>query len=314
MTQAVPVRRAVRRPASTGRSWQATGRGLGAYLYVAPALAILALFTYWPMLRTVELSLFRWNLIAPVRTFVGTENYRTLAQSAEFWGAVVTTLKYFGAVLPLAAGGPLLVAVFLVALPRHVQSLFKLALFSPSIVSFAVGSMVWLWILNPIHGVANRTLALLGLSGRSWLSDPDWALWAIVVLMAWKSFGYNLVIYLAGLATIPSEYLDAAATDGASGWQTFRHITWPILSPTTMFVAVSTLVATAQHTFTPIHILTGGGPARSTTNLVYLVYDYGFQFFQTGLASAVAVVMFVAFLGATWAQFRLLERFVHYEG
>ncbi|MDQ7828051.1 MAG: sugar ABC transporter permease [Armatimonadota bacterium] len=310
MTRAQAAGWALRRP----RSWEATGRGPLGYLYAIPALVVLLVFTYWPVLRTVELSLFRWNLIAPTRTYLGLENYRDLARSAEFWGAVWTTLKYFGAVLPLAAGVPLAVAVCLLALSRRLQPVLKLALFSPSVVSFAVGSMVWLWILNPIHGVANRALALAGLPGRSWLSDPDWALWAIVVLMAWKSFGYNLVIYLAGLAAIPAEYLDAAAADGASAWQTFRHVVWPLLSPTTLFVGLSTLIATAQHTFTPIQILTAGGPNRSTTNLVYLIYDYGFQFFQTGLASAVAVVMFVAFLGATWAQFRLLERFVHYEG
>jgi len=282
-------------------------------LYVAPVLFILLVFTYWPMLRTLELSVFRWNMVSPVRIYVELENYRLLLRSMEFWAAVWTTVKYLVAVLPVAAGAPLAVAVYLTVLTRPLQSSFKIALFSPSIVSFAVGSMVWLWILNPIHGVANRVLALVGLSGRSWLSDPDWAIWAIVVLMAWKSFGYNLVIFLAGLAAIPPEYLDAAAMDGASAWQTFRHVTWHLLSPTTMFVVLSTLIATAQHTFTPIQILTAGGPNRSTTNLVYLIYDYGFQFFQTGLASAVAVVMFIAFLGATWAQFRLLERFVHYE-
>jgi sn-glycerol 3-phosphate transport system permease protein len=281
---------------------------------VFPALAVLAVFTYWPVLRTAELSLFRWNMVAPVRVYVGLENYHGLLRSAEFWNAAWTTLKYLAAVLPLAAGAPLVVAVCVMALPPRLQAPFKVALFAPSIVSFAVGSMVWLWILNPIHGVANRLLASVGLPGRSWLSDPDWALWAIAVLMAWKSFGYNLVIYLAGLSAIPAEYHDAAAVDGASSWQTFRHITWHLLSPTTMFVVLSTLIATAQHTFTPIHILTGGGPNRSTTHLVYLVYDYGFQFFMTGLASAVALLMFLGFLGATWAQLRLLERFVHYEG
>jgi sn-glycerol 3-phosphate transport system permease protein len=296
-----------------GRSWEATGRGPMAYLYVAPALFFLILFTYWPMLRTLELSLYRWNMVAPVKIFVGLDNFRSMLVSSDFWIAAWNTAKYLLAVLPAAMALPLLIAVLLTNLSWRLQSVLKVTLFSPSIVSFAVGCMVWLWILNPIHGMANQALGAVGLSGRSWLSDPDWAIWTIVLLMAWKSFGYNLVIFLAGLAAIPPEYHDAAAVDGASPWQGFRHVTWHLLTPTTLFVLLSTLVATAQHTFTPIQILTNGGPSRSTTNLVYIIYEYGFQYFQTGLASATAVMMFAAFLGATWAQFRLLERFVHYE-
>ncbi|MGH2362818.1 MAG: carbohydrate ABC transporter permease, partial [bacterium] len=140
-----------------------------------------------------------------------------------------------------------------------------------------------------------------------------WALWAIVALTAWKNFGYNLVIFMAGLSVIPPEYHDAAAVDGASPWQVFRHITWPLLSSTTLFVVLTTFLTVVQFTFTPVQILTDGGPDRSSTNLVYLIYQYGFQFFQTGIASAMAVLMFVALLAATWTQFRLLERFVHYE-
>ncbi len=303
----------VHRRGRRGGSWTASGRGPAAYLYAIPALVFLILFTYWPMLRTLQLSFYRWNMVAPVKVYVGLENFRALAVSPDFWIAAANTVKYLLAVLPLAVGGPLLVAVLLANVSARLQGALKVILFSPSIVSFAVGCMVWLWILNPIDGIANRLLAALGLTGRSWLSDPDWALWTIVLLMAWKSFGYNLVIFLAGLAAIPQEYHDAAAVDGATPWQGFRHITWHLLSPTTLFVLLSTLVATAQHTFTPIQILTEGGPSRSTTNLVYVIYEYGFQFFQTGLASAAAIVMFGVFLGATWAQFRLLERFVHYE-
>ncbi|MDR7487156.1 MAG: sugar ABC transporter permease [Armatimonadota bacterium] len=294
-------------------SWAASGRGPAAYLYAIPALALLLVFTYWPLVQTLYLSLFRWNMVAPVKVYVGMENFRTLLTSADFHTAIWNTAKYLLAVLPLAVGGPLVVAVMVASIPRRLQGAFKVALFAPSIVSFAVGSMVWLWILNPIDGIANKVLAAVGLPGRSWLSDPDWALWVIVVLMAWKSFGYNLVIFLAGLAAIPAEYHDAAAVDGATPWQGFRHVTWHLLTPTTLFVLLSTLVATAQHTFTPIQILTNGGPSRATTNLIFLIYEFGFQFFQTGMASAAAVLMFAAFLGATWAQFRLLERFVHYE-
>jgi len=297
----------------TAGTWEATRRGPVAYLYVVPAMIFLVLFTYWPMLRTFELGFYRWNMIAPVMVFVGLDNYRALTTSPDFWIAFKNTLKYMIAVLPLAVGLPLLVAVLLLNLSGRLQAVLRVMLFSPSIVSFAIGCMVWLWILNPIHGLANQALATVGLEGKSWLSDPDWAIWTIVLLMAWKSFGYNLVIFLAGLSTIPPEYHEAAAVDGASAWQVFRHVTWHLLTPTTLFVLLSTLVATAQHIFTPVQILTNGGPARSTTNLVFIIYEYGFQFFQTGLASAAAVLMFAAFLAFTWIQFRLLERFVHYE-
>lgn len=302
-----PVRRA-------GGGWEATGRGPAGYLYILPSLCLLLAFTYWPMVRTLELSLYRWNMVAPVKQFVGLKNYQDLLTSADLWLAAWNTVKYLAGVVPLAVVVPLFVAMLLVNLTRRAQAILKAMLFSPTVVSFAIGCMVWLWILNPIHGVANRALAALGIAGPSWLSDPRWAIWAIALLTAWKSFGYNLVIFAAGLAAIPPEYQDAAAVDGASPWQVFRHVTWPLLTPTTLFVFLSTLVATAQHTFTPVQILTNGGPDGATTNLIFLIYEYAFQFFQTGTAAAAAVLVFVAFVALTWMQFRLLEGFVHYEG
>lgn len=283
------------------------------YLYVAPALLPLLVFVYWPLLRTVELSFYDWNLVRPTRDFVGLGKYREVLGSTDFWGALANTARYCLALVAADVALVLLVALGLLAVRGRPQQAYRAIIFLPTLISMAVAAVIWLWVLNPIHGVLNRLLALIGIAGPSWLSDPAWALWAVAAVAAWKYFGYNLLVMLAGLVGIPQDYLDAARIDGAGRWALFRHIVWPLLSPTTLYLFVTTVVLAAQIVFVPIHVLTQGGPNQSSANLVYLIYQYGLQFFNVGYASAVAVIVFVAFLACTAVQVRLLERVVHYE-
>ena len=298
------------RPARWRLATWGAGRGL---LYFLPALALLAAFTYWPLLRTLWLSFHDWNLISPNVTYVGLKNFSQALTASRFWRVVLTTVLYLVAVLPLAAAFPLAVAVGLERVTLRLRRLLQTLMFMPSLVAAAITSLTWLWIYHPIFGVFNRFLSGLGLPGQPWLSDPRGALWAVAVFISWKSFGYNLVIFAAGLAGISREYFEAARVDGAGGWQIFWRITFPLLSPTLLFVVLTTIVETADYAFTPIHIMTGGGPNGASSNLVFYLYEYGFRFFNVGYASAVAVMMFLGFLAFSVVQMRLSSRYTHYE-
>lgn len=288
-------------------------RRLAPYFYVLPAFVALALFVYWPLGRTLALSLHDWNLVSPSWRYVGMANYSSLARSSDFHAALRNTVLYTAEILPLAVVLPLLLATLLAGVAGRLRSLNRTLIFTPTVVSFAVAAVVWLWMLNPIHGVIAAALRALGWQGPAWLSDPAWVIPAIVLITCWKVAGYNLVLFFAGLTSIPTDVSEAARVDGAEGWALFRHITWPLLTPTTFFVLVITVIVASQDTFVPIQMLTQGGPDQASTNLVYLIYQYAFQFFDAGHGAALAIMVFIAFLGVTALQQGLLERHVHYE-
>jgi len=283
------------------------------YLYILPAFLPLVAFVYFPLGRTFQLSLYDWNMVSPQWRFAGAANYQALLTGEEFWMACWNTVLYVVGMLIFSIVIPLTLAVLLTRIAGGLQTLYKAILFSPAVISFAVAAITWLWIFNPIDGLLNRLLLELGIAGPSWLNNPRWVIPTILIICSWKLIGYNFVIFAAGLAGIPNEYYDAAKVDGASAFQQFWRISWPLLTPTTFFVLVTTVIYADQQTLIPIQILTQGGPNKASTNLVYLIFQYGFQFFETGLASALATLVFLLFTGITVLQQRLLERFVHYE-
>ncbi len=284
------------------------------YLYIAPALLLLLVFKYWPMVFSLVLSFTKWKFARPNLEWAGLSHYAGLLGRETFTIALQNTPLYILGLAPLYIVLPLVLAVFLSAIPwERVRSLYKAIAFSPSVLSFAITCMVWLWMFNAVNGVLNQVLTRLGLSPLSWLDDSRLALWSIVLVSGWRGFGYNMVLYLAALENIPHEYLEAARIDGANGWQLFWKIKWPLLSPTTFFMLVTTIIFAAERAFIPINILTRGGPHQASTNLSYAIYLFAFNFFDPGLASAAAVVTFVLFLLVTVAQIRYLERYVTYE-
>jgi sn-glycerol 3-phosphate transport system permease protein len=278
-----------------------------------PALVVLAFFTYLPLARTFELSFFTWNMVSPTRPFVGLGNYAELLTGREFWGATLNTALYIVVILLMTFVAPLGVAVLLAGMKGAVGRVYQAVIFSPTVISLATAAVIWLWILNPIDGVINVVLKQLHLAGPSWLQDSRTVLVAVAMVTAWKSFGYNLLLFVAGLLAIPKAPVEAALVDGASAWQLLWHVRLPLLSPTMLFVLVTTVVLAAQQVFIPIQILTRGGPSGASTTLVYSIYEYGFQFFRVGIASALAVVVFLLFLALTWVQIRLLEGRVNYD-
>jgi len=282
------------------------------YLYLAPAAALTLVFVYWPLVASTALSFYDWNLVSPTWTAVGWENYRELVHTRAFWLALVNTGRAAAALTVLTVLVPLLLAVAVLRVKGWWRNVYRVVLFSPTVISMAIACAVWLWMFHPLHGVINTLLRYGGVEGPRWLSSGSSAIWAIVLVTVWKTFGFNFVIYIAGLLAIPAEMYEAARVDGASERQVFRHITLPLLAPTTLFVFLTTFILSPQNLFVPTQILTQGGPNEASNNLGYLVYQLGFEYFRVGYASAAATLIFLVLLALSAAQFYFAERRIHY--
>lgn len=283
------------------------------YLYVLPALASLGLFIYWPLVQVGILSLHRWNLVSPLRPFVGLANYRELLADPLLPALLGQSLQYSA----LALLGNFLLPVGLAMLTLQVTgrwtAFYQVALFVPAVVASSVGALLWQWVYLPTGGLLNGALAVAGVDNVNWLNNPRTALGAVGVATAWKFLGFNYLFALAGLRAIPREPVEAAQVDGAGPWALLSGIVLPLLSPTLLFLGVTTVLQALPNTFVPLQILTKGGPSDSSTNLLYAVYQDAFQFFLIGRASAEAVGLLLLLGGLVVWQFRLLERRFDYD-
>lgn len=287
----------------SGQAW------LG-WLLLFPTLLILGVFTLFPSLRSLYLSLFDFNAFMTRQSFVGLDNYALLFSSPEYWQSLWTTLQFVVLTSVPAVLIALLIATALDA-NAYFSGILRTIFLLPVAVSSAMAAMLWIFLYNPSSGYLNYVLELVGIDGPNWLSDPAWAVPAVAIATVWKELGFNVIFFLAGLASVPPDLKEAAALDGAGRMQTYFHVTLPMLSPTILFVSVVT-VLNAFQSFGQIHILTAGGPAGATTTLVYNLYRDAFQNFQTGSASAQAVILFVLMLIGTSLQFRFARSRVHY--
>ena len=254
------------------------------------------------------MSLYEWDLVMPAR-WVGAANYRALA-SAEFWEVVTNTVKYSVGVVVLSQALGLVLAVLLNDRTR-LGALLQASIFSSYVVSWVAVSLLWIWLLDPQYGLVAYLFRLVGLPAVNWLGDHRLALWSLVLVTVWKTVGYPMVIYLAGLQAIPGDLYEAAALDGAGGWPRFRHITWPLLTPTTLFLLITLTIASFQG-FDIVKIMTQGGPVTSTMIYVYYIYEQAFQYFKLGKASAAVVLFFIVIVALTFAQWLAFRRRVHY--
>lgn len=278
-----------------------------------PVLTLMGAFIYWPLLYSVYLSMLDWNFVSPNREFVGLANFAELAQSSEFLQALANTGIYLLVMVPLLVILPLGLALLLWSVRRsRVQGAYRAILFAPTVTSLAVAAVVWLWIFNPIQGVLNQVIVAAGGGRINWLSDPNLALWCIIMVSAWKVLGFNMILFVAALEAVPKDYLEAAQLDGAGSWALFRYVRFPLITPMLFFVVVATVIFVNEEVFAAINIITKGGPDGSTANLLYYLYEQGFRFFQVGEASATALVVFVLVAGVTWLQFRYARGRVHY--
>jgi len=281
------------------------------WAFLAPALLLIAVFFFLPVLAALLLSFTDFDIYAlgdlDRLRFVGFSNYLHLLQSPLFWTALGNTC-YF-----VVVGGPLSVAVSLGAalmvnsrLTRF-PGLFRTAFFLPVVTTLVAVAVVWRYLYHPRYGLLNYALSLLGIDPIDWLGDPDWAMPAIVLLAVWKNFGFNMIIFIAGLQTIPTQLYEAARIDGAGVWREFRYITLPLLGPTFLFVALMTMIGYFQ-VFAEPYVMTQGGPANRTLTVVLLMYEEGFRWWNMGYASAMAFVLFALILAGTALQLKLRRR------
>ncbi len=284
------------------------GRWFG-YIYGGPVIIAFLIFNLYPMVLGLYLSFTKWDILSPP-TFIGLGNWADLLKDDLLWRAVLQTLYY---AVASVAGATALSIALAVALNQRLKSIgfYRTFFFLPAVTSLVAIAMVWRWIYNTEFGVLNAFLGSLGINPVNWLGDPVLAMPAVILMSIWRSAGFNTVLFLAGLQGVPQEYYEAAEIDGASRWDRFRHITLPLISPTTFFVVVNGLIGSWQ-VFDQVYILTRGGPLLSTVTVVYLIYSNGFEWYKTGYASAMAYGLFLIIIALTAIQFILQKRWVFY--
>ncbi len=281
------------------------------YLFVAPLMIFIALFTYVPIIASFNLSFREWNFLTPDMPFVGFRNYEQLLASRDLWNSLWVTTLFAVLSVPLRLGLALVIAAYLVRETVHVR-LLRGALFLPSVVSTVSIAVVFSWVFSTDYGMVNAILGTFGLGKVQWLQNPHLALWVLIFVNTWKQIGYDIVIYIAGLQAIPRELYDAAAVDGGKRLHVFRRITMPLVMPTTYFLLVISVIEAFQ-VFTIVNVMTRGGPAGATDMLVNLLYEIGFVLFDIGRGSALAVLLFILLVALAILKSRIIGRKVHYE-
>jgi ABC-type sugar transport system permease subunit/ABC-type glycerol-3-phosphate transport system substrate-binding protein len=284
-------------------------RDLVGLFFVLPAVSLLLIFMFFPMAVSFLISLTDLNIFSinewTRMQFIGIENYGKIVQDPVFWRALLNTLYFTGVGVPLTVLVSLLAAVALNQRTVKMKSFFRMSFFAPVVTTVVAVAVVWRWLYNPDYGIFNWFLQSgLGLKKLFWLSDPRTSLPSLILMAIWKNFGYNMVIFLAGLQTIPESQYEAARIDGASGWQCFRYITIPGLTPTLLFVFIMTTIGYLQF-FAEPYVMTKGGPLDSTTSIVLYMYNQGFRFFNLGYASAISYTLFGLIFVFTFFQMRL---------
>jgi multiple sugar transport system permease protein len=284
------------------------GRWLG-YIYGGPVILAFLLFNLYPMALGLYLSFTSWDILRPP-TFIGLRNWVDLLSDDLLLRALLQTLYY---AVASVAGATVLSLALALLLNQRLKTIgfYRTFFFLPAVTSLVAIAMVWRWIYNTEFGVLNAFLGSLGINPVNWLGDPVLAMPAVILMSIWRSAGFNTVLFLAGLQGVPQEYYEAAEIDGASRWDRFRHVTLPLVSPTTFFVVVNGLIGSWQ-VFDQVYILTRGGPQLSTITVVYLIYSNGFEWYKTGYASAMAYGLFLILIALTALQFIFQKRWVFY--
>jgi multiple sugar transport system permease protein len=303
---APPTKRSpVRRAAPSARARYA----LTILAFLLPSALPLLLFVIGPMVAAAWISLNKWNLLAPMQ-FVGLDNYTKLLSDPRTGDVFLHTLYYIVGYLPLVYIGGLALALALNAGLKG-RSFLRGVYFLPVVTSWIVVALVWRWLLNPSNGIVNAVLAFVGIDGPGWWTDPVWAMPSIILASAWKDLGFVMVILLAGLQAINSELYDAAKVDGAGWWRRLTSVTLPLLSPSTFFVFVISLINGFQ-VFDQVYAMTGGGPNGSSQVVVQQIYDLTFRYQRAGEASALSWILFIVILAITLIQVRGQRRWVTY--
>lgn len=285
-----------------------SNRTSAAYLFLAPALTAIFAFFFIPVIAAFVISFTDFDIyslsnISNAR-FIGLKNYINLFNDSLFWKALGNTFIYVIIAGPLSISVSLSAALLLNSKLVRFKSIFRLSYFLPVVTTLIAVSIIWRFIYHPKFGILNYLLDLFGINPIDWLGDPNFALPAIILMSVWKSFGYNMIIFIAGLQNIPQYLYEAAELEGASGWQKFKAITIPMLAPTTLFISIITMIGFFQ-LFAEPYIMTQGGPLNSTLSIVLYLYNEGFRWWNMGYSAAIAFVLFFIIFIATIIQFKI---------
>lgn len=287
--------------------------GKEALLYIFPAAALFLIFFYWPLLQNIYLSFFSWNMVSPTMKFVGIENFTELLASAELLKILLNTVLFVAIMLVLNFVLPYIYSFVLGHLVHRWNAFYRSALFLPSTLSLAVASILFLWIYNPLAGPLSIILGWFDMESPRWFKENYLVIFAICTIIGWKVFGYNLIIMLAAMVAVPREMIEAAKLENASNWVIFKKIILPMTSSTAIYVFTITVVFGLQYVLVPVNMLTQGGPDQGSSNLVYIIYQYAFTFFQTGKSAAYAVITMVCYLAFLYVKNKYLEKKIYYE-
>jgi multiple sugar transport system permease protein len=279
-----------------------------AWWFVAPALLVIAVFFFLPVLAALALSLTDFDLYALADLgnlrLIGLRNYTQLLATPLFWQALGNTLYFVVVGVPLSIVVSFGAALLLHSRLVRFRAFFRTVLFAPVVTTLVAVAVIWRYLFDTRYGWLNYALGGIGLPSIDWLGDPRWAMPAIIVFAVWKSFGANMIILLAGLQSIPDELYEAARIDGASAWRQFRDVTLPMLAPIVVMVSILTIAGYFQ-LFAEPYVMTQGGPLQSTVSVLYFMYEEGFKWWNLGSASAVAFVLFMLIFALTVLQLRL---------
>jgi multiple sugar transport system permease protein len=282
-----------------------------AWWFVTPALLAISAFFFLPVLAAFAMSLTDFDIYALADLdnlrFVGLQNYVRLLETPLFWKALGNTVFFVALGVPLSIAASLGTALLLHSRLARFKAVFRTSLFAPVVTTLVAVALIWRYLLHTRYGLLNHALGLFGIDPVDWLGDPDWAMPAIILFAVWKNFGYNMIIFLAGLQTIPEDLYEAARIDGASRAQQLRYITLPALAPTVLLVSILTVAGYFQ-LFSEPYVMTEGGPVQSTTSVLYFMYEEGFKWWNLGSASAVAFVLFMLMFAVTMVQLRVARQ------
>lgn len=284
-----------------------------AWLFVSPALLGFVLFMFWPLAYTFYLSFFKWNMVSPTKEMVGLKNYISLFKDPETLQIFSNTFLYLVILVILNFLLPYILAFVNTFVIKKYKSLYKSLIFMPSLISLVVGAIVLQWIFNPVSGPISAVLSHFGVTMPTWSKTKGLLIFVISLVAVYKAFGYNFLVLLSGVSSVSDELIEAAKLEKTPNRKIFTKIVMPLTSSSAVYVLIMSIVQGLQYVFTPIKVLTQGGPNNASSNIIYRGYQEAFTFYNTGRSSALSVITMLIFLILLYIEFKYVERGVYYE-
>lgn len=300
------------RKTATKKQYEKRERRLALGLLI-PTIIVFSIFMFWPVIRTFSLSFYKWNMVSPNKTFVGLNNYLSVFNNPTMAKVLANTLWFIILFAVIDFVFPYIVSFLLSFVVKRFIPFYKISLFVPSLISLVVGAIIMSWIFNPLSGPLATVVKAFGIDFPIWSQTSGLVVFVLSLITSWKIFGYNVIVLLAGVASVPMELIETAKLEKTPSWEIFLKIIVPMSSSTGIYVVLTTIVSGLQWVFTPINVLTMGGPNNGSSNIIFAVYKEAFTLFKTGTASALAIITMVVFAFFLFLEIKFVEKRVYYE-